>query len=344
MTLAFTLGQTDHQIEHEPFQSLQNRVHRSIASHTEFSLDRIVTQDNRVKYTNQGRNETSTDHLDEVFHLMRQLNELGVGSDSLGRVEEDGRSFREALRQCCAQVASEFAGKPLVYVELGPEPVKTGFIVRTLLGLGVKLERYIAVDINPMSAAPMREALKDLLPGTPLDFVTAPFEEFRLDEHLGKDGPRALVTMLGFQEGNDDPFTVNGWLKDIARPGDLLLSESQLYKAGHIDKIPYFYANPAMQRFSRIAFEQSVDRVLPTLNRFFLLPVPFRDGETAQVAILGEEFSNTISGRSLHVSNFCLKLTLGQYRQYRQHGGYFEITGETFTDDETLHFQLSRRV
>ncbi|MBN9673087.1 hypothetical protein [Roseibium aggregatum] len=344
MTLAFTIGQADQQNAHEPFQSLQSRVHRSIASHTEFSLDRIVTQDNRVKYTNQGRTETSTDHLDEVFHLMRQLNELGIGSDTLGRMQENGRSFRDALRHCCERVAADFSGEPLVYVELGPEPIKTGYIVKTLLALGVTFDRYIAVDINPKSAAPMRAALENILPDTPLDFVTAPFEEFSLERYLGDGTPRALVTMLGFQEGNDDPYTVNGWLKTIARPGDLLLSESQLYKAGQIDKIPYFYANPAMQRFSRIAFEQSIDRAMPTLNRFFLLPVPFRDGETAQVAILGEEFSNAISGRSLHVSNFCLKLTLDQYRHYRQHGGHFEITGETFTDDETLHFQLSRRV
>jgi len=153
-----------------------------------------------------------------------------------------------------------------------------------------------------------------------------------------------VVTMLGFQEGNDDPFTVNGWLRDIARPGDLLLSESQLYTAGQVDRISGFYAHPAMQRFSRIAFERAVDRSLPTLNRFFLLPVTFQDGGSAQVAILAEEYANSINGRNLHVSNFCLKLTLDQYRYYRQESGHFTIVGESSTDDQTLHFQLSRRV
>ncbi|MDN3721271.1 hypothetical protein QW131_24080 [Roseibium salinum] len=55
------------------------------------------------------------------------------------------------------------------------------------------------------------------------------------------DGPAALITMLGFQEGNDDPFVVNQWLRDIARPGDYLLSESQLYADRHIENIPAFF-------------------------------------------------------------------------------------------------------
>lgn len=343
MTLAFTVDQPDLEIEVSPASSLQSRVHRAIASHTEFSLDRIVTQDNRVKYTNRGRETESTGHLDEVFRLMRELNETGVGSDTLGRLKTDGRSFKDALMRSCAQIAAEFGGNPLIYVELGPEPIKTGFILKTLQELGVTIDRYIAVDINPMSVAHMRTALEEVLPGTPLQFVTCSFDEFRLRDVVEDGAPPAVITMLGFQEGNDDPFLVNEWLRDIARTGDLLLSESQLYTKHHTEKIPFFYGHPAMQRFSRIAFEQSVDRALPTLNRFFLLPVPFQENETTHVAILGEEFSSTINGRNLHVSNFCLKLTLKQYRLYREHGGFFRITGETFTDDETLHFQLSRR-
>lgn len=365
MTLAFTLGQpakSAFQTDDAASLSLQNRVHRAIASHTEFSLDRIVTQDNRVKYsvaagqsdavartgatdqTSAGKGEAGAEHLDEVFQLMRQLNEVGVTSRSLGCLTENGRSFRQALNDICVHIASVVGNRPMTYVELGPEPVKTTFIITALLELGVTLERYVAVDINPKSSAPMRSALQGILPDTPLEFVTGAFETFRLEEHAGGTAAPALITMLGFQEGNDDPFTVGEWLRNIARPGDLMLSESQLYTENRVDRIPGFYAHPAMQRFSRIAFEQAINRHLPTLNRFFLLPVPFRDGQIAQVAILGEEFADAINGRNLHVSNFCLKLTLEQYRHYRQHGGYFEITGETFTDDETLHFQLSRRI
>jgi len=347
MTLAFSFDQAvQSPLRQQAFSetSLQLKVHRAIAAHTEFSLDRILTQDNRVKYTNAGSSETATDHLDEVFQLMRQLNEGGIASETLGRLGEGGRSFREALEEICASVARAFAGRELVYVELGPEPVKTRFILKTLLSMGVSIARYVAVDINPKSCEPMKAALESLLPGTPLTFVTASFEDVRLAELIGDDAPDALITMLGFQEGNDDPFIVNDWLAGIARPGDLLLSESQLHTSGHVDKISGFYAHPAMQRFSRIAFERAVDRNLPTLNRFFLLPVAFRDGQSAQVAILAEEFAGSINARNLHVSNFCLKLTLDQYRHYRQESGQFKIVGESATDDQTLHFQLSRRI
>ena len=231
MTLAFSFDQPLQQTEHQPVFSefsLQQKVHLAIAAHTEFSLDRILTQDNRVKYTNAGSRETSTDHLDEVFQLMRQLNEGGIASDDLGRLHADGRSFRNALEESCAAVASDYSGKRLTYVELGPEPVKTSFILQTLIRMGVSIDRYIAVDINPKSADPMKAALEKILPGTDLSFVTASFEEVRLAELVGDGAPPALITMLGFQEGNDDPFVVNDWLAGIARPGDLLLSESQL--------------------------------------------------------------------------------------------------------------------
>lgn len=347
MTLAFSFDQPVQRPDQQPVFSkisLQQKVHLAIAAHTEFSLDRILTQDNRVKYTNAGSRETSSDHLDEVFHLMRQLNEGGIASDTLGRLREDGRSFRDALEDSCARVAKDFSGRRLTYVELGPEPVKTGFILKTLIRMGVTIDRYVAVDINPKSADPMKAALELILPGTELTFVTASFEDVHLADIIGEAAPAALITMLGFQEGNDDPFVVNDWLAGIARPGDLLLSESQLHQTGQVDRISSFYAHPAMQRFSRIAFEQAVDRNLPTLNRFFLLPVSFRDGQTAQVAILAEEFAGSINARNLHVSNFCLKLTLEQYRHYREESGRFTIIGESATDDQTLHFQLSRRI
>ncbi|MBO0345392.1 L-histidine N(alpha)-methyltransferase [Roseibium sp. CAU 1637] len=343
MSVAHTMSLIDIIETPERPITLQQKVQKTIASHTEFSLNRIVTQDNRVKYARPDGEDTPHDHLNEVFQLMRQLNEVGVSSHSLGRTRAGGMSFRKALEQACAQIAADLNGRALVYVELGPEPVKTGFVLKTLAQLGVSIDRYIAVDINPKSAAPMRANLEKIIPGTPMQFVTAAFETIRLETLLEPEAPPALITMLGFQEGNDDPFTVNGWLRDIARQGDLLLSESQLYRRNEVSKIPAFYGHAAMQRFSRIAFEQAIDRTAPTLNRFFLLPVTFQDGESAQVAILGEEFTHSTYGRSLHVSNFCLKLTADQYRHYRQHGSYFEIIGESFTDDETLHFQLSRR-
>lgn len=343
MSLAISDVQPDQLTATELSYSLRNQVHSAIANHTEFRRERIVTQDNRVKYSATEQKGNSSDHLGEVFHLMRELNENGISSDKIGRLAQNGRSFRKALERICSQIATQANGNPITYVELGPEPVKTSFILKNLQKAGVTINQYIAVDINPKSTDPMRSALGKVLPGTSLSFVTTSFEEFDLQEYIGKSETPALVTMLGFQEGNDDPFKINEWLRNIAREGDFLLSESQLHVTGQIDKIANFYAHPAMQRFSRISFEQAIDPAVPTLNRFFLLPVTFQDGQTAQVAILAEEFATTTDERNLHVSNFCLKLQLDQYRHYRKIGGYFDIIGETITDDKTLHFQLSRR-
>lgn len=324
--------------------SLNKQVHATIAAHTEFNPDQIVTQDNRVKYQTPNNPYGAHTHLDEVFQLMRGLNEIGLRSDIVGRLSAEGMSFQGALKQSCSLVAKQLSGRPLTYVELGPEPVKTKFILQTLLEFGVRINRYIAVDINPMSPPHMRQALTEILPSTQLDFATAAFDNFQPDPCIEEDGSTALITMLGFQEGNDDPLVVNEWLRNIAKPGDLLLSESQLFNVEHVSKISEFYADPLMRRFSRIAFEQAINSATPTLNRFFLLPVVLSDGMTVNAAILGEEFHISTGERHLYVSNFCLKYTYEQYIYYRKFGKFFEISEEIFTDDKTLHFQLSRRV
>ena len=344
MSLATTSSQPHDPIVDELTHSLERKVRWALAAHTEYSLDRILTQDNREKYTNDGRPNVEAGDLDEVFHLMRQLNVAGVGSETLGRIREDGTSFRDALSNICFRVASALDKKHLIYVELGPEPVKTTFILKALLQMGITIERYVAVDINPMSCVPMRSAVQEVLGDTTLEFVTTSFDAFRLEDHIPDGSAPALITMLGFQEGNDHPVLVNDWLRAIARPDDLVLSESQLYSASHAHSISAFYAHPAMQRFSRLAFETALERTAKSVTRFFLLPVFFQDGQTVMVAVLGEEFSNASHERMLHVTNFCLKLTAEQYRYYRLDSAFFEIVGETFTDDETLHFQLSRRI
>ncbi len=343
MSLAYSAPQPDLETPAIVLPPLCERVRSAISLHTEFSTDRILTQENREKYAEKASGSGSSDHLFEVFDLMRQLNEQGLASNSLGKATNSGNSFRQALLEICSQIAQTASARPLTYVELGPEPIKTAYILKTLQEMNVKIDQYIAVDINPKSAEHMRPVLEQVLNGTPLTFVTSAFEEFQMPElQIGSETP-ALITMLGFQEGNDDPSVVNEWLRTIARPGDYLLAESQLLIQSHQDRISSFYSHPAMLRFSRIAFEKAICTKTPSLNRFFLLPVQFHDGQTAQAAILAEEYATTTRQRNLHVSNFCLKLTPEQYRHYRALNGHFKILCEATSGDETLHFQLSRR-
>ena len=66
---------------------------------------------------------------------MAELNKLGLQSENLGRVSVDGPALRDALCAICKPLAAELGGTPIVYAELGPEPVKTRYIIENLLNL-----------------------------------------------------------------------------------------------------------------------------------------------------------------------------------------------------------------
>ena len=322
--------------------SLENEVKRSISMHTEFRYDQIVTQSNVEKYFDRNNPHQENEYLNQVVEAMAGLNKEGMNSPNLGRVSKNGSEFSATLKKTCEWFAATSEKKTIVYVELGPEPVKTSRIIGYLLENDIQIEHYVAVDINPASEKYMRPAIEKLLPNSKLSFVTSSFEEFQLAEFLENNSTPAFITMLGFQEGNDDPEIMTKWLAGIARSGDFLLSEVQLYNFEKAAKISNFYAHPLMQKFSRIAFEQYNGPALSS-NRFFLLPVKTRSRELILVAILAEEFLDEDRVRKLFVSNFCLKFTELQYANYRQMGNQFKILNKFDTEDNTLQFQISKR-
>lgn len=324
-------------------QTLEMNVKKALYSHSEFSSSQIITQSNKFKYHDHAAPEQTHDYLGEIVEAMASLNRQGLSFDDLGRIDGQGTSFKDALDGTVSKVAKRLNGRGLIYVELGPEPIKTSFILNKLLEHGVKIARYISVDINPASEAPLRPIFEKILKDTPVTFVNASFEDFSLDSYLGETEELALITMLGFQEGNDDPHTITDWMQKIARQDDMLLSEVQLYGNGSAANISSFYRNPMMQRFSRIAFEQAIKDSTISVSRFFLLPVQTSSGEYIFAAILCEEFIDKERKRKLFVSNYCLKFDLSQYREYREINKHFKIVEETLTEDETLLFQISVR-
>lgn len=323
--------------------TLEMNVKKALFSHTEFSAQQIITQSNKYKYHDVGAPTQSHDYLTEIVDAMASLNKQGLTHKNLGQVDSEGVSFKAALETTIKKISQRLGGRQLVYVELGPEPIKTSFILQKLLDHGVKIARYIAVDINPASQAPLRPIFEDILGETPVDFVNTSFEAFSLDAYLGVTEEPALITMLGFQEGNDDPYTITNWLQQIARKDDMLLSEVQLYSNASAVNISSFYRNPMMQRFSRIAFEQGVKDSAISIGRFYLLPVQTSDGKYIFTAILCEEFLDAERNRKLFVSNYCLKFDFFQYQAYREINKHFKIVEETLTQDETLLFQISVR-
>jgi hypothetical protein len=324
-------------------QTLEMNVKRALYSHTEFAPNQIITQSNKFKYHDADRPMETHDYLGEIVDAMASLNRQGLSLDDLGRINGKGVSFKDALDMSVQKIADRLNGKGLIYVELGPEPVKTGFILNKLLEHGVKIARYISVDINPASEAPLRPIFEAILNDTPVEFVTASFEDFSLDAYLGITDEPALITMLGFQEGNDDPHTITHWLKNIARKDDYLLSEVQLFGNTSASSISSFYRNPMMQRFSRIAFEQANKNSALSIGRFYLLPVQTSSGDFIFTAILCEEFMDQTRQRKLFVSNYCLKFDYSQYQEYREIKNHFKTVEETLTEDQTLLFQISMR-
>jgi len=320
--------------------SLGGRIRRALTHHIGFAGSDIDIQKNKVKYFNPVNPLSPDAKLEEVFGLMRGLNRAALADPHLCRNGGGGHSFSEALSDAADAAAVRFAGREIHYVELGPEPTKTTFILRRLIERGVRISSYVGVDINPASVAAMRKDLAAILGPEKTRYRVTPFERFRVDDVRDGATP-ALVTMLGFQEGNEDPLTASAWLQRVAGPGDIVLAEMQVMPETGSEAVMKFYRHPLMVRFSRLAFERARG-LTPSLGRVFVLPVPVSDGQTIEAAIMCEEYAAGDRHR-LFVSNYCLKYRLEQYRRHREREGRFGVCHEALTDDRSVLFQLACR-
>ncbi len=320
---------------------LGESVSRALTHHFGINPDDIFIQENVEKYYN-AENPLSADmELKEVFQLMRGLNETALSNQNLCRVNDEGASFVDALNAAVHTIIDKFRGRTIHYVELGPEPIKTSFILNKLLANGVMIESYVGVDINPASSSVMKEELSRLLPVQKIRNKILPFNRFQADSIRSEDTP-CLITMLGFQEGNESPQTMLNWLSQIASPNDVMLSEMQLMPIYGSEPIVNFYQNPLMKRFSNIAF-QRVFGNQASVGRTFILPLTMVDGEKIEAAIMCHEYFDNQDKLKLFVSNYCLKYSRAQLRHYREVDDHFEVINESLTDDATVLFQIAQR-
>ena len=88
--------------------------------------------------------------LSAIFDAITNLNRMAL-ADPSRCAGEHGPSFRDALFNIVSELAKLCKGRPLRYVELGPEPIKSHAILTQTLGAGVHSRQYIGVDINPES-------------------------------------------------------------------------------------------------------------------------------------------------------------------------------------------------
>ncbi len=272
---------------------------------------------------------------------MRDLNSAALASSQIGCLEGGEGVFRQTLEKSVDAIVRRFHGRAFHYVELGPEPAKTGFIIERLLSKGAEIKSYIGVDINPASADHMKDALSNLLPVGNIHQRIDSFARFRINDIREENTP-ALVTMLGFQEGNEDPEIMSQWMSDLTGSGDILLSEMQLNPDCHWEQIADFYQHPLMERFSEIAFERFFGNQKSESGLHFI-NVATLENEPVFAAVMSRRFMNGENRENIFITNYCLKYTCDQFRRYRENTGHFRIREEHGVGDGTIVFQLSEK-
>jgi len=97
-----------------------------------------------------------------------------------------------------------------------------------------------------------------------------------------------------------------------------------------------------MRRFSRLAFERSIGQQASDYVAC-LLPVELSDGSFVQTMILGERFTD-LDMEAFLVTNYCTKFAPSAINHYREASGHFKVMNVETVGDETIVFQLSRRL
>lgn len=326
-----------------PEDELTAQICRSLSLYLQVSKSDILIGRNEEKYHEKDEPLRATEPLEEIFRLMRELNEIGLKSPDMGASEHKKIPFAQVLRLIIGDIAEKVGEAPLQYTELGPEPSKTKFILRALLQSGVKIRRYSGVDINPTSKSTMKRELTELLPEDLIHYHLVLFENLR-EVDFCLPGIRNLITMLGFEEGNEHPRRTHKILNNILSSGDLLLSEMQLLPKGDWSPIFNFYQSEEMRRFSKVTFQ----RTYPNLKSeygVYLVPVALTGLGPLMVAVTAEKIVNGKGLRDkIFVTNYCLKYTFEDYVSVREAGGSFKVISQRATGDGSVAFQLSEKV
>lgn len=331
--------------------TLEEKVRKSLCGYLNYSLDQVRSQQNKDKYFDPRNPFVAGPELEEVFGLMKGLNEAALRDPAIGADAAGRGSFRDTLAATAADISGKFSGREFDYVELGPEPSKTGFLIGELLSRGARIRRYVGVDINPASKEVMQAALsRHLAPERILHRITS-FDRFALDD-IRENAVPALVTTLGFQEGNEDPASLLEFYRRLLDPGDVLLSEMQLRPEDDWSPVRSFYSHPHMRRFSRIAFERVFGEI-PSRSGFALVKADVFADEELWAAVLYEQpdapcdavaWRNGSALPRAFVTNFCLKYSNRQYLLLRHLSGCQEVLTHNWTGDGSVVFQLSQRV
>ena len=338
----------------------------AITTYNHILPEQLIVLDNSTKYCPGAiqKNESDGKSLSAIFGTMANLNQAALETPNLC-AGEYGPSFRDALFLAAGELVMLANGRPVRYVELGPEPWKSRAILTGMLAAKVQLRQYVGVDINPESEETMRKALVHIIGADRFtyciqDFYKASVADFTKPAAVtgAQDDCVTIITNLGFQEGNGLPSRIGPMLSRLTRPGDLLLSEMQVFhgetggvKKAEPDPIRHFYLLPEMRRFSALVaqmFESNNTSELnsasdPEQNEYLFNLVPLHT-EVGSVHVATTLASVRINGVKKYVlTNSCLKYTSDQFRRVREVSGDFVVKALQETGDKSVIFQISER-
>lgn len=301
---------------------------------------RIWTIENAEKYStlSAGVSNSHQRISEEIISLMTSLNAEGMTRADLCATPSGYGSLNQTLRAVADDLVALVGQDRLHYVELGPEPVKTSALIGYLLENGVKAQDYTAIDINHASQAVMRDALEPLLPTAQgFNYLAEDFRNLER-QHIERGQDVTLITMLGFQEGNELPGTIGDIIRSMGGKRTYVLSEMQLSTPGGDDHIHRFYEHDCMSRFSdliglKMGFEKR-DR-----HRIVVSEIEHDDDRYRVAATLLPVSDGREEGYLL--TNVCLKYTREQFMRIRQEYGGYKVIGEYCSGDGSVIYQLS---
>lgn len=321
------------------------KIKTSLASFLRRNESDILIPLNVEKYHDTTTPSKKEEKLEEIFSLMWQLNEQGLRDSSIGNTEQRAFPLSSALDAVLRDLIRHAEAQALQYVELGPEPAKTKYILRQFERNGADVQRYTCVDINPNSRETMFNELAEVLGEERVYYQQTLFSELPSVDYRVPDA-RNVVTMLGFEEGNEHPAVVANLLDEILEPGDYFLSEIQLLSRTDWSPIFNFYQSELMRRFSKVTLQRNVPGAESEYG-VYLIPValsPF--GPPTMVAVTGETIirgGGAFDGK-LFVTNYCLKYSSDEYVRARQSIANLRVISQRETADGTVAFQLAQRV
>lgn len=290
----------------------------------------IVFLSNHKKYSSENSGQQ------KVFELMAQINKAALQSGTLCTDAEGQQSFQDALNETIDFLTEHLRGKKIHFVELGPEPVKTDLIIQKLTEVSSVL--YTGIDINESSRQVMHDAIVKHIDTKDFEYIINNYHDQDL-LFSDTDCDIRIITMLGFQEGNEFPHIIGEMLDKFGKAPAILISEHHVRNQQNSDNLLNFYHLDEMKEFSDVVAEMfGTSSNQP--HEVHLLPVVI-DKEEITVAVTTKQLDFEVGNNRHLITNINLKPTRMQLRLFRSKYSMFSEMEFYESGDRSVAFQVS---